>query len=147
MGVASHRRRCSAAIGLDAGAGDASPAAVAQRLEGDLETAWRRQGRALANRAIQATRAAGLGAIGWAGVLGALLQGRVEHLVSAADVSTASAHLPAHALGALRHRSGDLLVERAVEQAVASDADVTVLAEEDADALWAAGGITAGLRS
>jgi hypothetical protein len=124
----------------------AEPAAIARRLERDLETAWRRHSRALANRAIQAARAGGSGAIGWAEVLDMLLQRRVEHLVFAAGVSSVPAHVPAHVLGALGHPSDDMLVERAVEQAVASGAEVTALVEQDADALWAAGGIAAVLR-
>src|SRR4051812_22259221 len=89
-------------------------AAVAQRLEGDLELARRRQARAVANRAIHAARAGGPGAIGWAEVLDMLLRRRVEHLVFSVGVSTPAAQLPAHVLAALGHPSGDLLVERAV---------------------------------
>ena len=124
----------------------AEPAAVAQRLEGDLETAWRRQARAIANRAIQASRAGGPGAIGWAEVLDTLLQRRVEHLVFSVGVCAPTLPMPAHVLTALGQPSGELLLERAVEQAVASDAGVTALLDADADALWAAGGIAAVLR-
>jgi hypothetical protein len=95
------------------------PAAVAQRLEAELEAAWRRDARGLADRAVHAARAGGPGAIGWDEVLDTLIQQRVAHLVFAVGASTAPERLAPPIVDALGRPSRDLLVERAVERAIA----------------------------
>lgn len=122
------------------------PAAVAERLEEELAALWARDARAAAESAIEAARAGGLGAIGWPEVLDGLIQHRVRHLVFSVGAVPPPGRLPPHVMEALGSPSLDLVVERAVEQAVAAGADVSALPEEDSDALAPADGIAAALR-
>jgi hypothetical protein len=120
-------------------------AALAERFDEDLEAIWVREGRALAESAIEAAHAGGLGATGWSEVLDSLIQHRVRHLVFALGAPV-SGPLPPHVVEALGSPSPHLVVERAVEHAVATDAKVTALPPENSDALAQADGIAATLR-
>ncbi len=73
------------------------------------------------------------------------MQHRVEHLVFATDAAPEPEALPPHIREALGRPSAGMLVERAVEQAVASGADVTA-APDDVGPLLQAGGVVATLR-
>lgn len=121
------------------------PAAVADRLENALDEAWRREAHRLVDRAIQAAFQGGKGALGWAEVLDSLVQHRAEHLVFAVDASPDPETLPPHISDALGRPSAGMLVERAVEHAVASGADVTAV-PDDAGSLVRVGGVVATLR-
>jgi hypothetical protein len=74
------------------------PAAVAERLEPELDAAWRREARDLASRAIDTSREGGLGAKGWPEVLDSLTQHRVRHLVFAHGASPALEGLPRYVM-------------------------------------------------
>jgi hypothetical protein len=121
------------------------PAAVAKRLDDDLEAAWARAARAVAASAIEAAREGGLGAMGWPEVVDCLIQHRVQHLVFALGAEPPHG-LPPYAIEALGSPSPELLIERAVELAVAADADVTALRDEESEALAPTGGVAARLR-
>jgi hypothetical protein len=121
------------------------PAAVADRFEKALDEAWRRDAQRIVDRAIEAAFEGGRGALGWAEVLDSLVQHRVEHLVFAVDATPDPETLPPHVREALDKPSAGLVVERAVEQAVASGADVTAM-PDDAGRLLSVGGVVATLR-
>jgi hypothetical protein len=121
------------------------PPAVADRLESALDEAWRRDADQLVDRAIEAAAEGGKGALGWAEVLDSLVQHRVEHLVFAASATPKPESLPPYVSDALGKPAAGMLVERAVEQAVASGAEVTVV-PGDAGPLLAVGGVVATLR-
>lgn len=114
------------------------PAAVAERLEEPLEAAWAQEARALAQTAVEAARTGGPGAVGWSEVLDTLTHHRVRHLVLSRGAAPSLASLPSVALEALGSPSRELVVERAVEHAVAAGAEVTSLREEESDALGGA---------
>jgi hypothetical protein len=120
-------------------------AALAERLDEDLEAAWARAARAVAASAVEAASAAGPGAMGWPDVVDCLMQHRVQHLVFTLGAAPAP-DLPPRALEALGSPSPDLVIERAVEHAVGAGADVTALREQESDALASAGGVAAKLR-
>jgi hypothetical protein len=120
--------------------------AIAERFEAPLEEAWRRETLHVAEKAIAAARAGGPGAVGWVEVLDALLQDRVRYLVFAADVAPDPASLPPAITDALGRPSAALLVERAIEQAIASGADVAAVPGTDSGQLSAVGGVAAALR-
>jgi hypothetical protein len=121
------------------------PAAVADRLEGALDEAWRQDTDWIIDRAIKAAYAGGKGALGWAEVLDCLVQHRVEHLVFAVDATPNPETLPPYVSDALGKPSADMIIERAVEHAVASGADVTAL-PDDTERVLSAGGVVATLR-
>jgi hypothetical protein len=122
------------------------PAALTERLDADLEAAWAREARGVAEGAIEAARAGGPGAIGWPEVLDSLVQHRVGHLVFAQDAPRVPGPLPPHVSEALGSPAPDLVVERAVEHAVGAGADVTALPEEEGALLAPADGVAAVLR-
>jgi peptide subunit release factor 1 (eRF1) len=121
------------------------PAAVADRFENALDEAWRRDTHKIINRAIEAAFEGGKGALGWTEVLDSLVQHRVEHLVLAIDATTDPETLPPHVSDALGKPSAGMVVERAVEHAVASGAAVTAM-PDDAERLLSVGGVVATLR-
>lgn len=121
------------------------PAAVADRFENALHEAGRRDAQRIVDRAIEAAFAGGKGALGWAEVLDSLVQHRVEHLVFAVDADPDPHTLPPHVSDALGKPSAGMLIERAVEQAIASGADVTAM-PDDAGRLLSVGGVVATLR-
>lgn len=122
------------------------PAAVAERLADEVGAAWRREAHALVEQAIRAAHEGGAGALDWAAVLDTLVQHRVEHLVFATHAAPDPAQLAPHTAAALGSPSRALLVERAVEHAIVSGAQVTALPEPDAGPLTEAGGVAATLR-
>jgi hypothetical protein len=121
------------------------PAAVADRFEKALHEAWRRDAHRIVDRAIEAAFEGGRGALGWAEVLDSLVQHRVEHLAFAVDATPDPETLPPHVREALDKPSAGMVVERAVEQAVDSGADVTAM-PDDAGRLLSVGGVVATLR-
>jgi hypothetical protein len=121
------------------------PGAVADRLEGPLDEAWRRDADKLIDRAIEAASQGGKGALGWPEVLDTLVQHRVEHIVFAADATPDPDALPPYVSDALGKPSAGMVVERAVEHAVASGAEVTAV-PDDAGPLLSAGSVVATLR-
>ena len=114
-----------------------------------LITRWTRPGAGtltgLVNRAIKAASEGGKGALGWAEVLDSLVQHRVEHLVFAVNAPPNHETLAPHVSDALGKPSAEMLVERALEHAVASGADVTTV-PDDAGPLLSVGGVVATLR-
>lgn len=89
--------------------------------------------------------AGGEAAIGWPEVADSLIQHRVRHLIVSADAAPDPAVPDPYAQAALGWPSAQMLVERAVEQAVISGAEVTVL-PADTPELVRAGGAAAILR-
>ena len=120
-------------------------AAVAERLDDALRDAGLQQARALAGETIRRAYAGGEAAIGWPEVAGSLVQHRVGHLIVSLDAALDPAVLDPHTQAALGWPSPRMLVERAVEQAVISGAEVTVL-PADTPELVRAGGAAATLR-
>lgn len=120
-------------------------AAVAERLDGVLRDAALQQARALAAETISLAYAGGDAAIGWPGVADSLVHHRVAHLMVGTDAALDPAVLDPQTQAALGWPSPEMLVERAVEQAVISGADVTVLPADTAE-LVRAGGACAVLR-
>ena len=101
------------------------PAAVAERLEPELQAAWEREVRALIERTVRTARAGGLATIGVKETLDALVQGRVAHLVLDVTRNYDSSPVGPSARSVVGEVTGDLLAERAVELAVASGAEVS----------------------
>jgi hypothetical protein len=120
-------------------------AAVADRLEGAVEQARVQQARALVEQAIHDAFAGGAAAIGWPEVMDSLAYHRVRHLIIAAGGPPDPALLDPHTQQTLGWPSRQMLIERAVEQAVISRADVTTL-PADTPELERAGGAAALLR-
>jgi len=129
---------------LDANLGGEDASVVAETLEPHLDEQWRARAVALAQEASDRAAAGGAAAIGPDETLATLIAGRVSHLAldPEADFSAAASDPLVEALGG----PPELLAERAVEAAVASDAEVTALAVEDSPALAQAGGMLALLR-
>jgi len=123
-----------------------APAAVSDRLEGTLDTAWRQEVTQAATRAAEAAYGGGPGAVGWGEVLGALLERRVSHLIVDPDAAPGRGQVNPLVLDALGRPGPDFLAERAVELAVAADARVTALDGDDVPALLTGGGVLAELR-
>jgi Bacterial archaeo-eukaryotic release factor family 10 len=122
------------------------PAAVADRLEEELEDAWRRELLARAARAVEAARPDGPGVAGFGPVVEALVQYRVEWLLLDPHCPFDGAGLGPAAAEALGDAAPDLLAERAVELAAAGGAGVSALPVTDSAPLAEAGGIAATLR-
>jgi hypothetical protein len=119
--------------------------AVADRLEGTLDEARSAEARALVEKALGGALAGGAAAIGWPEVIGSLVNHRVSHLIVGADATPDPALLGPRTQAALGRPSRPMLVERAVEQAVISGAEITVLPADTAE-LARAGGAAAFLR-
>jgi hypothetical protein len=120
-------------------------AAVAERLDDALRDATLRQARALADETIRRAYAGGDAAIGWPEVTDSLVHHRAGHLIVGADADVDPAVLGPQTQAALGWPSPQMLIERAVEQAVISGAEVTVL-PADTPELVRAGGAVAILR-
>ncbi|MGH3166785.1 MAG: VLRF1 family aeRF1-type release factor, partial [Trebonia sp.] len=120
-------------------------AAVAERLEGALEEARSQRARALVEDAIQGASAGRAAAIGWPEVMDSLVNHRVGHLIVGADAAPDPVVLDPRTQAALGWPSRQMLVERAVEQAVTSGAEITAL-PADTPELARAGGAAAILR-
>ena len=119
--------------------------AVADRLEGTLDEARSAEARALVEKALGGALAGGAAAIGWPEVIGSLVNHRVSHLIVGADATPDPALLDPRTQAALGWPSRPMLVERAVEQAVISGAEITMLPADTAE-LARAGGAAALLR-
>jgi hypothetical protein len=119
--------------------------AVADRLEGTLGEARLDEARALVEQAIGDSFAGRAAAIGWPEVMDGLVHHRVRQLIVGADDDPDPGLLGPDTQEALGWPSGQMLVERAVEQAVISGAEVTAL-PADTPELVRAGGTAAMLR-
>ena len=119
--------------------------AVADRLEGTLDEARSAEARALVEKALGDALAGGAAAIGWPEVIGSLVNHRVSHLIVGADATPDPALLDPRTQAALGRPSRPMLVERAVEQAVISGAEISMLPADTAE-LARAGGAAALLR-
>ena len=97
---------------------------IADTVEPLIEAAWRRRAQELAALARERASGGGAAALGPQETLGALAEGRVDHLLIDPDhdFSSAAGMIPASIGG-----PAELLGERAVESAIATAAQVTVL--------------------
>lgn len=120
-------------------------AAVAERLDDALRDAALRQARALTDETVRRAYAGGDAAIGWPEVADSLVHHRAGHLIVGAGAAVDPAVLGSRMQAALGWPSAQMLIERAVEQAVISGAEVTVL-PADTPELVRAGGAAAILR-
>jgi hypothetical protein len=102
-------------------------AAVAERLDEALRDTSLEQARALTDETTRRAYAGGDAAIGWPEVADSLVRHRVGHLIVGADAVPDPAVLGPQTQAALGWPSPQMLVERAVEQAVISGAEVTVM--------------------
>jgi hypothetical protein len=119
--------------------------AVAERLDDALREASLEQARALADETTRRAYAGGDAAIGWPEVADSLVRHRAGHLIVGAGSVLDPAVLGPQTQAALGWPSPQMLVERAVEQAVISGAEVTVLPAGTPE-LVRAGGAAAILR-
>jgi hypothetical protein len=120
-------------------------AAVADRLEEALYRARVGEVRALVEQAIRSALAGQAASIGWPEVLDSLTHHRVHHLIIGADAAPDPGRLDPHTQEDLGWPSRQMLAERAVEHAVISGAEVTML-PADTPELVRAGGAAALLR-
>lgn len=123
--------------GLDVGA-------LAEHVDGPLEEAWRAEVEDVIDAARGASASGGAGATGAAEVLDALAQGRVAHLVYDPALAIPASSVSPAVTAVFGDVPEALLVERAVEHAIETDAGVSAIAEHAG--LTEAGGIVATLR-
>lgn len=116
------------------------------RLEWKILAARRARAAGTVEQVASLAEAGGRGAMGAAAVLQALAAGRVGHLVLDPDAVVPDAAFDPTAEGALNGEGPALLGERAVELALASSAQISVLRVADCEALAQGGGIAAALR-
>lgn len=128
---------------LDHNMGHGDLAAIAAILEPPLEAAWLERTRRLVAAARERASAGGAGALGPQETLGALAEGRVNHLVLDPDhdFSSAAGSIPPSIGG-----PPSMLAERAVEAAIAAGGHVSTLPVSDSEELLDAGGMVALLR-
>jgi hypothetical protein len=121
----------------------AEATAIADAIEPLIEEAWRQRSHALLELAHDRASGGGAASLGAQETLGALAEGRVEHLLIDPDhdFSSAAGMIPP-AIGG----PADMLGERAVEAAIGTDAEVTALAGDASATLRDAGGMAALLR-
>jgi len=119
------------------------PSVIADALEPLIADAWLTRTTALIGVAHDRARAGGAATLGAQETLGALAEGRVDHLILDPDYdfAQASTMIPPSIGG-----PADLLGERAVETAIATGAQVTALPTTASSILRASGGIVALLR-
>jgi peptide subunit release factor 1 (eRF1) len=119
------------------------PNAIADAIEPLIEDAWLKRTSAVIELAHERARAGGPATIGAQESLGALAEGRVDHLVLDPDhdFSSAAGMIPPSIGG-----PSDMLGERAVEAAIRSSARVTALTTAASEGLRDAGGMVALLR-
>lgn len=129
---------------LDAHLTGADLASIADHVDGALEDAWRGEVDAVVDAARGSSAAGGAGATGAAEVLDALVQGRVAHLVYDPQLQIPASSVGPQVAAVLGDVPEALIVERAVEHAVETDAGVSAIAEHAG--LGEAGGIVATLR-
>jgi hypothetical protein len=116
---------------------------IADAIEPLIEDAWRKRTTALIDLAHERAQAGGAATIGAQETLGALAEGRVDHLILDPDhdFSSAVGMIPPSIEGA-----SDMLGERAVEAAIGTSAQVTALSTTASETLRDAGGMAALLR-
>ena len=119
------------------------PAVIADAIEPLIENAWLRRSQGLAELAEERARSGGAATLGAQETLGALAEGRVDHLLIDPDhdFSSAAGMIPPSIGGPT-----DMLGERAVEAAIGTAAQVTALATDASQTLRDAGGMAALLR-
>lgn len=119
------------------------PAVIADAIEPLIENAWLRRSQDLAELADGRARSGGAATLGAQETLGALAEGRVDHLLIDPDhdFSSAAGMIPPSIGG-----PPDMLGERAVEAAIGTAAQVTALATDASQMLRDAGGMAALLR-
>jgi protein required for attachment to host cells len=120
------------------------PSAVADHLEDELAEAWQRETGEVVESAIDHSRAGGAGATGVAEVLDALSQARVAHLVYDPALQITPDQVGPQVRSVLGDVPMDMVLERAVEHAVETDAQVSALPGDSP--LDDVGGIVALLR-
>lgn len=120
--------------------------ALEHRLEWKILGARRARLAATVEEVASLAEAGGRGAMGASAVLQALAAGRVGHLVLDPQAVAPDAAFDPVAEEALNGDGSALLGERAVELALASAAEVSVLRVADCEALAQGGGIAAALR-
>jgi peptide subunit release factor 1 (eRF1) len=120
-----------------------APPVIADAIEPLIEGAWQRRSRGLAELADDRARSGGAATLGAQETLGALAEGRVDHLLIDPDhdFSSAAGMIPPSIGG-----PPDMLAERAVEVAIGTGAQVTALATDASEKLRDAGGMAALLR-
>jgi hypothetical protein len=118
---------------------------IGDRLGAVLDEARLRQGQRLVEQALESAHAGGAAALGWPEVLDSLVQQRVSHLIIDPEAEPDPSQLDPQTQEALAWPSRPVLAERAVEQALASGADITTLPAETPQ-LARAGGAAALLR-
>jgi Bacterial archaeo-eukaryotic release factor family 10 len=116
---------------------------IADTVEPLIEGAWQRRADALAGLASERAKSGGAATLGPQETLGALAEGRVDHLLIDldCDFSSAAGMIPPSLGG-----SGDMLGERAVETAIATSARVTSMSADASAALRDADGMASLLR-
>ncbi len=129
---------------LDLNLDGLAPAAVADRLEPEMERLWRRSTERLVGVVRARASAAAGAAWGSDETLRALVEARVAHLLFDPEHDFAGEGAPAELLP--EEADSALLVERAVERAIATGAAVTALPPASPPALADAGGMAALLR-
>lgn len=119
------------------------PTVIADAIEPLIEDAWRKRTTALIELACERAKAGGLATIGAQETFGALVEGRVEHLVLDPDhdFSSSAGMMPPSIVG-----PPDMLGERAVETAIATSAQVTTIPTASSQTLGDAGGMVALMR-
>jgi hypothetical protein len=122
------------------------PAAIGDRFEAPILSAWVTEARAFAEQAVGAARAGRPAALGADETLQALQQARVERLVLDPRHRFRVEQLGTATARALRVPEDAMIAECAVELALASSADVTVISVADAPTLADADGMAATLR-
>lgn len=122
------------------------PPVVAEHLEEALEEAWRCEGENLLDDALEAAAAGGRATVGLDETFGALVARRVEHLVLDPAHPFDSATLGPATHEAAGAPTDGMLGERAVELAVSSAVEVTVLDAGHTATLASVGGMVATLR-
>lgn len=133
-------------VTIDANLHEEPLGALEQRLEPEILAARRARVAEVAVEAAEHAEAGGRGAVGAASVLRALAEGRVAHLVLDPQAVIADAAFDEVAAEAVNGDAPAMLGERAVELALASAAQVSVLRVGECDALAQGGGIAAALR-
>jgi hypothetical protein len=118
---------------------------VAERLGTALDGARVRASQALLEQALDQALGGGAAALGWPEVMDSLVQQRVRHLILDPAADPDPAQLDPVTQEALGWPAAPMLAERAVEQAVASGAEVTTLPPGTPE-LAHAGGAAALLR-
>ncbi len=144
VGALPEQTRERIVVTLDAHLTGEDAGSIAEHVDGPLEEAWRREVEATIDSARSHSASGGAGATGAAEVLDALAQGRVAHLVYDPQLVIPASSVGPQVTAVLGEVDEALIVERAVEHAVETDAGVSAIG--DHEGLTEAGGIVATLR-